>query len=80
MAHGLPVLTSNVAALPEVAGDAAWLVDPADTPSIAQGLNHLIEDEALRQRLARQGLVRSAGFTWEKAVEETWKVYQELLG
>jgi O-antigen biosynthesis alpha-1,2-mannosyltransferase len=80
MAHGLPVLTSNVAALPEVAGDAAWLVDPADTPSIAQGLNHLIEDEALRQRLARQGLARSAGFTWEKAVEETWKVYKELLG
>ena len=80
MAHELPVLTSNVAALPEVAGDAAWLVDPADTPSIAQGLNQLIGDEALRQRLARQGLARSAGFTWEKTVEETWKVYQELLG
>ncbi len=67
MAHGLPVLTSNVSALPEVAGDAAWLVDPADTTSIAQGLNHLIEDEALRQRLARQGFARSAGFTWEKS-------------
>jgi glycosyltransferase involved in cell wall biosynthesis len=80
MAHGLPVLTSNVSALPEVAGDAAWLVDPADTGSIVQGLNRLIEDEALRQRLTRQGLLRSAGFTWEKAVEKTWKVYQELLG
>jgi glycosyltransferase involved in cell wall biosynthesis len=79
MAHGLPVLTSNVSALPEVAGDAALLVDPADTTSIAQGLSHLIEDEALRQRLARQGLARSAGFTWERTVEETWKVYQELL-
>jgi len=80
MAHQLPVLTSNVSALPEVAGDAAWLVDPADTESIAQGLSHLIEDQALRQRLAQQGLARSAGFTWESAVEETWKVYQELLG
>ena len=80
MAHGLPVLTSNVSALPEVAGDAAWLVDPADTTSIAQGLSQLMEDDELRQRLARQGLARSAGFSWEKAVEETWKVYQELLG
>jgi glycosyltransferase involved in cell wall biosynthesis len=79
MAHGLPVLTSNVSALPEVAGDAAWLVDPSDPTSIAQGLSQLIEDEGLRGRLARQGLARSAGFTWEKTVEETWKVYQELL-
>jgi len=80
MAHGLPVLTSNVSALPEVAGDAAWLVDPTDTTSIAQGLSQLIEDGALRQRLAQQGLARSAGFTWERTVGETWKVYQELLG
>jgi glycosyltransferase involved in cell wall biosynthesis len=79
MAHGLPVLTSNVSALPEVAGDAAWLVDPADPTSIAQGLSQLIEGEGLRERLTRQGLARSAGFTWEKTVEETWKVYQELL-
>jgi glycosyltransferase involved in cell wall biosynthesis len=80
MAHGLPVLTSNRSALPEVTGDAAWLVDPADTASIAQGLSQLMEDEALRQRLTRQGLARSSSFTWERAVEETWKVYQELLG
>ena len=78
MARGLPVLTSNISALPEVAGDAALLVDPADTTSIAEGLSQLIEDHGLRQRLARQGLARSAGFTWERTVEETWKVYQEL--
>jgi len=80
MAHGLPVLTSNVSALPEVAGDAAWLVDPADLTSIAEGLNRLTEDEPLRERLAQEGRARSRGFGWEKAVEETWKVYQELLG
>jgi glycosyltransferase involved in cell wall biosynthesis len=79
MAHSLPVLTSNLSALPEVAGDAALLVDPADTTSISHALSQLIEDEALRQRLARQGLARSTGFTWERAVDETWKVYQELL-
>jgi glycosyltransferase involved in cell wall biosynthesis len=76
----LPVLTSNISALPEVAGDAAWLVDPTDTASIAEGLRRLIEDQALRQRLAQQGRARSEGFTWERTVEETWKVYQELLG
>ena len=80
MAHGLPVLTSNVSALPEVAGDAGLLVDPVDIRSIAQGLSQLIEDEELRQRLAQQGLKRSAGFSWERTVEETWKVYQDLMG
>lgn len=80
MARGLPVLTSNVSALPEVAGDAALLVDPADTTSMAEGLRRLTQDQPLRQRLAQQGLLRSAGFTWERTVEETWKVYQEVLG
>ena len=79
MSHGLPVLTSNRSALPEVAGDAALLVDPADTTSIAQGLRDLTEDKALQDRLGELGLARSAGFTWERAVGDTWKVYQELL-
>ena len=80
MARGLPVLASNVSAIPEVAGDAALLVDPADTTSIAEGLRRLTEDQPFRNRLAEQGLLRSAGFSWERTVEETWKVYQELLG
>jgi glycosyltransferase involved in cell wall biosynthesis len=80
MARGLPVLASNVSAMPEVGGDAALLVDPADTTSIAEGLRRLTEDQAFRKRLAEQGLLRSAGFSWERTVEETWKVYQELLG
>jgi len=80
MAHGLPVLTSNVSAMPEVAGDAALLVNPADTTSIAEGLVRLTEDQPLRQRLAQQGLLHSEGFTWERTIEKTWKVYQELLG
>ncbi|HEX4593012.1 MAG TPA: glycosyltransferase family 1 protein, partial [Bryobacteraceae bacterium] len=80
MARGLAVLTSNMSALPEVAGEAAWLVDPVDTTAIAAGLHRLIEDQTLRERLAQQGLERTAGFTWERTVEETWKVYRELLG
>jgi O-antigen biosynthesis alpha-1,2-mannosyltransferase len=79
MASGVPVVTSNASALPEVTGDAAVLVDPADTSSIAEGLRKLIGDPQLREQLVQKGLARSREFTWENAVEKTWKVYQELL-
>jgi len=79
MARGLPVLTSNRSALPEVAGEAALLVDPMDTEAISTALNRLIEDETLRKDLARKGLERSRLFTWERAATETWSVYIELL-
>ncbi len=79
MAHGVPILTSNSSALPEVSGDAALLVDPADVTSIAAGLDRLIHDPELRDQLRQKGLVRCQEFNWEKAVEGTWKVYQELL-
>ena len=79
MAHGVPILTSNASALPEISGDAALLVDPADVTSIAAGLDRLMDDQELREQLRQKGLARCREFTWEKAVEETWKVYQELL-
>jgi glycosyltransferase involved in cell wall biosynthesis len=79
MARGLPVLTSNRSALPEVAGDAALLVDPLDTESISTSLNHLIEDQELRKELSGRGLRRSKNYTWEHAANETWTVYGELL-
>jgi glycosyltransferase involved in cell wall biosynthesis len=79
MARGLPVLTSNRSALPEVAGEAALLVDAMDTESISTALNRLIEDETLRKELSRKGSERSKLFTWERAATETWTVYLELL-
>ena len=79
LARGIPVLTSDGSALREVAGDAAMLVDPRDVDAIAAGLIRLTDDEELRMQLAEKGLIRSAGFTWEKAVESTWSVYRELL-
>jgi glycosyltransferase involved in cell wall biosynthesis len=79
MARGVPVLTSNVSAMPEVAGDAALLIDPRDVASIAEGLRKLTDDDTLRSELARKGLTRSKLFSWEKAVEGTWNLYQELL-
>jgi len=80
MARGIPVLTSNVSAMPEVAGDAALLVDPTDVDAIADGLCRLATDSDLRDRLIHAGFARAKEFTWEKSVEATWSVYGELLG
>ena len=78
MAAGVPVITSTTSALPEVAGDAALLVDPTDVDSIANALDRLMRDEALRRIMAAKGIHRAAGFTWESAVAGTWDVYKEL--
>jgi glycosyltransferase involved in cell wall biosynthesis len=80
MAAGIPVVTSNRSALPEVAGDAAILVDPESTEELAQALRDLTQGEELRRSLAIRGTNRARLFTWEKAVAETWNVYRELLG
>jgi glycosyltransferase involved in cell wall biosynthesis len=75
MAHGAAVLTSNCSAMPEVAGDAALLVDPLN---FRDELVRLASDESLREDLRRRGLARVKQFTWDAAVEKTWAVYDEL--
>jgi glycosyltransferase involved in cell wall biosynthesis len=79
MAAGVPVLTSTRSALPEIAGDAALLVDPYDTEQIREGLTALIQNQALRSDLIARGYRRSKLFKWSEAVEKTWAVYEELL-
>ncbi len=78
MAAGIPVITSSRSALPEVAGDAAILVDPEETPGLANALGKLTRDEDLRTELVTRGLARAKQFTWERAVLETWEVYRNL--
>jgi glycosyltransferase involved in cell wall biosynthesis len=78
MAHGIPVVTSNVSAMPEVAGDAALLIDPHDQSSIAEALVRLMHDATLQGELTRRGQARAAKFTWERAMSSTWAVYEEL--
>ncbi len=80
MAWGVPVITSNRSALPEVAADAALLVDPFDVESIAEALRTVTENEELRIDLSRRGRTRALRFSWKEAVEKTWDVYRELLG
>jgi len=77
MACGTPVLTSNVSALPEVAGDAALLVDPSDAESIAGGLERLLRDTDLREHLKNAGAARAAGFTWLESASKTAEVLHQ---
>ncbi len=78
MAHGVPVLTSNRSALPEVAGDAALLVDPLQEESIAAGLRQLA-DPAVALDFAARGRQRAKEFSWERAARLTMDVYREVL-
>jgi glycosyltransferase involved in cell wall biosynthesis len=61
--------------MPEVAGDAALLVNPLN---IGDALLNLSTNESLRENLIRRGLERIKQFTWDSAVEKTWAVYDEL--
>jgi glycosyltransferase involved in cell wall biosynthesis len=79
MAAGIPVLTSDRSSLPEVAGNAALLVDPANDEQIEAGLRELAANEPLRRSLIEKGRARARNFTWKKAVDETAAVYRELL-
>jgi len=78
-ACGTPVLTSNLSALPEVAGGAALLVDPHSIASIQQGLERLAGNEPLRRRLARLGVARAKRFRWSEAARRTLDVYETVL-
>ncbi len=78
MARGVPTLTSDTSSLPEVAGDAALLVDPTDVSEIAEGLARLLTDHAYADDLRQRGLQRAATFTWAATARATLDVYREL--
>ncbi|MBI5300776.1 MAG: glycosyltransferase family 4 protein [Chloroflexi bacterium] len=78
MACGAPVITSNVASMPEIAGDAGVLVQPDDQAGLTDAMARVLSDQELRARLAREGLARSKIFSWERAAEETLAVYARV--
>jgi glycosyltransferase involved in cell wall biosynthesis len=78
MASGTPVVTSNVSSLPEVTGDAAVLVDPYSVESIVEGIERVLTDPALAAELRRKGVARAREFSWERSVERTRQLYQEV--
>lgn len=79
MACGTPVITSNCSSLPEVAGDAAWLVDPQDIAAIAEAMGALARDRCERERLRECGLRRAAQFRWERTGRATAEAIAPLL-
>ena len=78
MASGTPVLTSNVSSLPEVVGDAALLIDPHDPESIADGMQQILSDTALRERLIGLGRIRASRFSWESSVRRVLATYRRV--
>ena len=78
MASGAPVLTSKVSSLPEVAGEAALLVDPANLDSVTDGLRQLLASDSLRARLRLAGPAQAAQFTWERTAALTRAAYQGI--
>jgi len=78
-AAGVPVLTSNTTSLPEVAGDAALLVDPTRTENIADGLVQILDNRALVKQLKMKGLTQARRFSWERTAKETVAVYRSLF-
>jgi glycosyltransferase involved in cell wall biosynthesis len=79
MACGAPVLCSDRASLPEVAGDAARLVDPDDLDACAAALTAVLTDDALAADLSRRGMERAASFTWDRTARETLTAFEHLL-
>jgi glycosyltransferase involved in cell wall biosynthesis len=79
MACGTPVITSNVSSLPEVAGDAAILVDPMDVQAIVKAVCRLQNDSVYRHGLIDKGIKRAQSFTWETTVEQVAKVYEKVI-
>ena len=79
LACGAPVVVSNAASIPEVVGPAGIYVDPAQTESIAQGIEDILSDEGKRKDLIRKGLEQAKKFSWEKAARETLEVFKTLV-
>ncbi len=74
-----PVVTSDRSALPEVAGDAALLVDPESPEAIADGMRRALRDDTYRAELRRRGFDRARAFRWEVTARQTVAVYREAL-
>lgn len=79
MACGTPVVTSTTSSMPEVAADAALLVNPTDPGQIADGMVRVMNDPVLREDLIGKGKVRANYFSWQKNAEQTLSIYREVV-
>lgn len=79
MACGVPVITSNNSSMPEVAGDAALLVNPRQPEDIARAIIHMMDNEPLRKQCIQRGLKRQEDFSWRQNALQTLDLYQTIL-
>lgn len=79
MACGTPVITSNVSSLPEVAGDAALLIDPHSSTDLADAICRLISDRDMANLLKTKGFERIKKYSWMRTAEETLKIYRDVV-
>ena len=79
MAHGTPVVTSNVSSLPEVVGNSAVLVNPENVFEIMRALHRVLTDPILRDRLKDRGYLQVAKYSWDTSVRRTMGVYREVV-
>ena len=79
-ACGCPVITSRTSSLPEAAGDAALLVDPADEAAIGAGLRRIVSEAGLRERLVERGLANAHRFSWATAAESVLDIIERSCG
>ncbi len=79
MTLGAPVITSNTSSIPEVAGDAAMLIDPNDFMQIAEAILKVISDRKLRQDLINKGKTRASLFSWENTAKKTLEAYRSVV-
>ena len=79
MAAGCPVITSDSYSLPEVAGDAALLVDPYNVDDIAEAILSLWQDQSLKTNLVNRGLARAKQFTWDQCASRVAEIYQSVV-
>ena len=80
MACGAPVITSNLSSLPEVAGEAAVLVNPRDSQALAAAMLQLVQRPEFSLSLREQGYAQARKFTWEETAKVTWDVIEEAAG
>jgi glycosyltransferase involved in cell wall biosynthesis len=78
MASGAPVITSNISSLPEVAGDAAFLVNPNSTEEMVDALRMILASADLRRALAAAGRCRAAEFSWRRTAQLTFDFYRTV--
>jgi glycosyltransferase involved in cell wall biosynthesis len=79
MGYGLPVITSDTSAMPEIGGNAALYVDPNNISYIRDAMLLVAEDDTLARDLGRRGRQRAGEFRWEDCASQTWNLYQEAL-